>query len=395
MGGCRGTFEGNPVHEKLKILFVHGITEIGGAEVELLRMLGPLSDLGYHPIIACPAGGPLVQELVRRNIEHYTVVMPAWHKIRGYMQRASSASQLQKIIRNAHPVAVHVNDIWWVPQTLRAAGDLQVPIVAHVRQEIEPRKARHYELANADLLLAVSSHIRDSLINGGIPAARVMTVYSGLDLKGITVEASPIQIRSKFGIPKDVPLLGTLASIFTRKGHAVMLKSLPRILSSFPDTHYFIIGTGDADYEAVLRSQVKDLGLENRVHFVGFQESVFGFLAAFNVYVHPVLMEGFGLAVLEAMAMGRPVVATATGGLPEVVRHGETGLLVPPGDEIALAEAIVALLRDPERADSMGQAGRARVGALFSEEVMMQQLRAAYELVLKSRHSSNEKTVPV
>ena len=155
-----------------------------------------------------------------------------------------------------------------------------------------------------------------------------------------------------------------------------------------------IIGTGDADYEAVLRSQVKDLGLEGRVHFTGFQESVFGFLASFAVYVHPVLMEGFGLAVLEAMAMGRPVVATTTGGLPEVVRHGETGLLVPPGNEIALAEAIVALLGDPERADSMGQAGRRRVSALFSEEAMMQQLKAAYELVLRSPHSS-EKTVSV
>ncbi len=394
MGGCPASLGGKPVHKQLNILFVHGITEIGGAERELLRMLVPLSHLGYYPIIACPAQGPLVEELVRRNIEHHTVVLPAWHKFRGYMQRASSASHLQKIIRNAHPVAVHVNDIWWVPQTLRAAANLKIPIVAHVRQEIEPRKARHYALADADLLLAVSSHIRDALINGGIPAARVMTVHSGLDLSDITVEASPVQIRSQFGIPNGAPLLGTLASIFTRKGHEVMLRALPNILRSFPDAHYFIIGTGDADCEAVLRSQVKDLGLEGRVHFAGFQESVFGFLAAFTIYVHPVLMEGFGLAVLEAMAMGRPVVATATGGLPEIVRHGETGLLVPPGDEIALAEAIVALLRDPERADSMGQAGRVRVGALFSEEAMMQQLRAAYELVLRSPHS-NEKTVSV
>ena len=380
------------MHEKLKILFVHGITEIGGAERELLRMLTPLSNLGYDPIIACPARGPFVEELERRNIEHRTVVLPAWHKFRGYMQRASSASQLQKIIRHARPVALHVNDIWWVPQTLRAVGNLQVPIVAHVRQEIEPRKARHYELANADLLLAVSSHIRDALIQGGIPATKVMTVYSGLDLRDITVAASPVQIRSKFGIPHGAPLLGTLASIFTRKGHEVMLKALPRILRLFPGTHYFIIGTGEADCEAILRSQVKDLGLEGRVHFAGFQESVFGFLAAFTVYVHPVLMEGFGLAVLEAMAMGRPVVATATGGLPEVVRHGETGLLVPAANEIALAEAIVSLLGDPERADSMGQAGRLRVSALFSEEAMMQHLKAAYELVLRSPHP-NEKTV--
>jgi glycosyltransferase involved in cell wall biosynthesis len=382
------------VHKQLNILFVHGIAEIGGAERELLRMLKPLSCLGYNPIIACPAQGPFVQELVRRNIEHHSVVLPAWHKIRGYMQRASSARQLQKVIRNTHPVALHVNDIWWVPQTLRAAGDLKVPIVAHVRQEIEPRKVKHYDLADANLLLAVSHHIRDTLINTGIPAARVLTVYSGLDLRNILVEASPVGIRSKFGIPNEAPLLGSLASLFPRKGHEVMLKALPRVLRSFPDAHYFIIGTGDANYEAGLRSQVKSLGLDGRVHFAGFQDSVFGFLAAFTVYVHPVLMEGFGIAVLEAMAMGRPVVATTTGGLPEVVQHGETGILVSPGDDIALAEAIVTLLGDPERADSMGQAGRVRVRALFSEEAMMQQLGAAYESVLRSPRSS-EKTVPV
>jgi glycosyltransferase involved in cell wall biosynthesis len=392
MGGCPASLDGKPVPNQLNILFVHGITEIGGAERELLRILTPLTHLGYHPIIACPAQGPLVQELVRRHIEHRTVVLPAWHKFRSYMQRASSASQLHNIIRNVNPVALHVNDIWWVPQTLRAVGNLQIPIVAHVRQEIEARKARHYELAGADLLLAVSNHIRDALINAGMPAARVMTVYSGLDLGDIGIEASPIQIRSQFGIPTDAPLLGTLASLFTRKGHEVMLRALPRILCSFPGTHYLVIGRGDAAYEAVVRAHVKKLGLEQHVHFAGFQESVFGFLEACTVYVHPVLMEGFGLAVLEAMAMGRPVVATTAGGLPEVVRHGETGLLVPPGDDIALAEAIMALLRDPVRADSMGQAGRVRVSALFSKEVMMQQLKTAYELVLRSPHA---KTVSV
>jgi glycosyltransferase involved in cell wall biosynthesis len=139
---------------------------------------------------------------------------------------------------------------------------------------------------------------------------------------------------------------------------------------------------------------VKNLGLEGRVHFAGFQESVFGFLAALTIYVHPVLMEGFGLAVLEAMAMARPVVASSTGGVPEVVRHGETGLLVPPGDEIALADMVVTLLRDPDRAEAMGQAGHIRVSALFSEEVMMQQLRAAYDFVLRSPNS-NETTVSV
>ena len=382
--------EGNPVHKKLKILFIHGITEIGGAESELLRVLEPLSKLGYYPVVACPGQGPLVQELLRRNIEHHVVRLPPWHKLLHYMQRTTSATQLQRIIRKVQPAVLHVNDIWWVPQTLRAAAPLKIPIVAHVRQEIEPPKARHYGLPSANLLLAVSHHIRDALVTGGVPPERVMTVYSGLNLRNIRVEASSVEVRSKFGIPQDAPLLGTLASLFARKGHEVMLHALPTILGSFPDAHYLIVGAGDARYEAGLRSRVKRLGLQGRVHFAGFQESVFGLLTALTVYVHPVLIEGFGIAVLEAMAMGRPVVASATGGVPEIVRHGETGLLVPPGDPVALAQGIMDVLRDAERANIMGEAGRVRASALFSEDLMIQQLGAAYELILRSPDSSGD-----
>jgi len=369
-----------------KVLIIHGVTEIGGAERELLRILDDLPSLGYHPVVACPVEGPFVQELDCRKIEHHAVVFPPWHKLLGYAQRAFAVRQLRKVIREAQPVLVHVNDIWWVPQTLRAAVRMGLPVVAHVRQEIEPRKVRHYDLVKANLVLAVSRRIRDALVSGGVSAERAKTVYSGLDLHGLAVESTPASVRARFGIPADAPLLGTVGSLFPRKGYAVMLKALPSILSSFPAAHYLVIGTGDADHERKLRSQVVTLGLEGRVHFTGFQEAVYGALAALTVYVHPALMEGFGIAVLEAMAMERPVVATATGGLPEIVRSGETGLLVPPGDAVALAQAVMALLRDPARATAMGKAGRSRVGALFSHGIMLQQLRTAYDFALRNAH---------
>jgi glycosyltransferase involved in cell wall biosynthesis len=371
---------------KLKILFMHGITEIGGAERELLRILDDLPNLGYHPVVACPAEGPFVQQLDCRKIEHHTVVFPPWHKLLGYTQRAFAVRQLRKVIRAAQPVLLHVNDIWWVPQTLRAAVDMGVPVVAHVRQEIEPRKVRHYDLVRANLVLAVSRRIQDALISGGVSAERAKTMYSGLDLGGLAVESTAAAVRARFDIPADAPLLGTVGSLFPRKGYAMMLKALPTILSFFPAAHYLVIGTGDADYERKLRSQVVTLGLEGHVHFTGFQEAVYGTLAALTVYVHPALMEGFGIAVLEAMAMERPVVATVTGGLPEIVQSGETGLLVPPGDVDALAEAVLALLRDPARATAMGNAGRSRVDELFSHGIMLQQLRAAYDFTLRDAH---------
>ena len=127
---------------------------------------------------------------------------------------------------------------------------------------------------------------------------------------------------------------------------------------------------------------VEILGLERRVHFAGFQKSVYSCLAAMDLYVHPALMEGFGIAVLEAMAMRKPVVATTTGGLPEIVQDGETGMLVPPGDAGALARVVSSLLRDSARSRQWGEAGRARITAHFTAEAMMDQLTSGYEAVL-------------
>src|SRR5207245_5478451 len=141
--------------------------------------------------------------------------------------------------------------------------------------------------------------------------------------------------------------------------------ALPAILRSFPNLHYVIVGSGEPAYERTLQGVVSRLGLENRVHFMGFQNVVYPYLAALNLYVHPALMEGFGIAVLEAMAMRKPVVATTTGGLPEIVQDGQTGLLVPPGEPNVLAQAIVSLLLDSTRRVAMGRSGHGRLDALL------------------------------
>src|SRR5438309_1063166 len=161
-----------------------------------------------------------------------------------------------------------------------------------------------------------------------------------------------------------------------------MLRAMPKILAALPQVHYVIVGSGDAAYETRLRAVVKDLRLERCVHFAGFQASVYPYLAAMDVYVHPALMEGFGIAVLEAMAMRKPVVATTTGGLPEIVQDGKTGVLVPPNEPDALARAIVGLLQDSTRRVAMGRSGRNRVETLFTVEAMMDRLIAAYGLLL-------------
>jgi glycosyltransferase involved in cell wall biosynthesis len=368
--------------EATTVLFIHGITEIGGAERELLVIVDRLPRCGFRPLVVCPGIGPLTEELAQRNVEVRFAPMPPWRKLFAYPKRPAAVRALRDVIAAVHPGLIHVNDIWWVPQTLRAVAGVRVPIIAHVRQEIEPPKVRRYELDKVDLVLPMSRQIRQSLEKGGVLPERLKVLHSGIDLSAVPDHEDGREIRHRFGIPAEALVLGTVANLFARKGYDVMLRALPEIVATFPQVHYLIVGTGDADYETRLRAIVRDLGLESRVHFAGFADPVYPCLAAMDLYVHPALMEGFGIAVLEAMAMRKPVVATTAGGLPEVAQDGDTGILVPPGDPDALARAVLLLLQDPARCRKLGEAGRDRVAALFTVDAMMDNLAAGYRALL-------------
>jgi glycosyltransferase involved in cell wall biosynthesis len=380
------------VPDKLSVLFIHGVAEIGGAERELLLMLDQLPRFGYEPLLVCPEQGPLLDEVNRRGILHRDVLLPAWRKLFAYPQRSSAVRQLREVIQTLRPALLHVNDIWWVPQALRAAGRA-APVVAHARQEVDPAKVKRYELDRADCILAVSHCIQSALEAGGVSPSRVQTVYSGVPLGQIPSRIDGRELRVSLGIPVGTPLIGTVANLFPRKGYEVMLRAMSAVLRTRPDVHYLIVGKGEHGYEETLRELVCSLGIHKHVHFAGFQERVYPYLAALTLYVQPALMEGFGIAVLEAMAIGKPVVATRAGGLPEIVDHEKTGLLVPPGNSDALAAAVLVLLQDPARATAMGQAGQSRV-ALFSVEKMMEQLTQVYGAVLARAEMAGQR-VPV
>lgn len=368
------------------VLFIHGITQIGGAERELLLILENLRRDGYGAVVVCPDKGPLGEELERLGIEIRYVPLPAWRKVLAYPRRARGIRRLRDVITEVRPALIHVNDIWWVPQSLRANFGLGVPILAHVRQEIEPVKVRRYRLNQVDGVLPVSRHVQQSLEAGGVNRERLWTIYSGLDMTRVPQKEGDHPRGRRFGVPDDVPLIGTVANLFPRKGYEVILKALPKILACFPMMQYIIIGQGDSGYERTLRSLVHAMGLEKTVRFVGYQEEVYSCLAAMDIYVHPALMEGFGIAMLEAMAMEKPVVASRVGGIPEVVQDGVTGLLVPPGDPETLAAAILHLLEDPHTRHMMGMAGRERLEAHFTLEQTMKTLQAVYAELLSNQN---------
>lgn len=373
---------------KGKVLFIHGVTEIGGAERELLLILERLQRRKIECAVVCSGHGRLTQELRHRSIPLAIAPLPPWRKASSFLQRGSAIHELREVLRSIKPTLIHVNDIWWVPQVLRAAKDLAIPKLAHVRQEIEANKVVQYQLGRTDCVLAVSRQIARSLQAAGVKESGIEILYSGIDCFSKSAQNAST-MREQLGLPPDALVLGTVANLFPRKGYDVMLKALPRIVAAFPHVYYLMIGKGDDSWGHKLRRLSSKLAIADHVRFLGFQERVDPFLAILDLYVHPAVMEGFGIAVLEAMAAGNAIVATRVGGIPEIVADHVTGLLVQPNDADGLASAIIELLHDPSRRSQYAIEGRKRAETSFSIDAMMRKLLDVYRKV------TNDKFVPV
>lgn len=371
-----------------RILYIHGIGRIGGAERDLQSMLRACRRDEWEPHVACPPDTPLFERLTGEGSRLHALSLAPWRKWYSPFVRWRGVRSLRELLAGTAPDLVHVNDIWWVPHTIAAVRGIsgrRPPIVAHVRQEIEPEKVRRYSLGSVEAVIAISKQVEQSLIAGGVSRTAVRTIYSGIQFSDAAPAAQSPALYAAFGLSADAVLLGTVAHLFARKGYDVMLRALPAIIREVPAVQYLIVGTGDAAYERQLRALAATLRVANHVHFAGFQDDVAPFLSALSLYVHPARMEGFGIAVLEALAAGKAVVATRVGGLPEVVEHGRTGLLVAPNDPDELSAAILSLLRDEGRRKEMGDRAARTARERFDLRASMGDMERLYRQALTGR----------
>jgi glycosyltransferase involved in cell wall biosynthesis len=223
----------------------------------------------------------------------------------------------------------------------------------------------------ARAVLAVSHPIRERLIEeDDVPPERVQFLSNAARLPSdLGPPALPPGVRG-------CPLVGVIARLQREKGLSIFLEAAGRVASTFPRARFLLVGDGPLRHE--LLCQARRLGLEGRVHFLGFRTDALGVLASLDLCVVPSLSEGAPLVVLEAMTLGVPVVATAVGGIPHQLRHNREGLLVPPGDATGLAEACIALLQNPERAQTLAEAGRVRARSQFRHEALVQHIEDLY-----------------
>ncbi|HET7291014.1 MAG TPA: glycosyltransferase family 4 protein [Vicinamibacteria bacterium] len=240
-----------------------------------------------------------------------------------------------------------------------------------------------------DALISVNDKTTEGALAAGIGRPeQYLTIFSGMELEPFLAvrDALPVaEAKRRLGIPQDAPVVGKIARLFPLKGHEQFFEAAERIAAAEPRAFFLLVGNGTLREELEQRAQ--RLGIAPRTVFAGLvpPEQVPACIQAMDVVVHASLREGIARVIPQAGAVGKPVVAFAMDGAPEVIRDGVSGCLVPPRDAAALAERTLALLGDPARRRAMGEAGREFAAEHFRVETMVERIDAVYEKLLVSR----------
>lgn len=213
-----------------------------------------------------------------------------------------------------------------------------------------------------------------------IPAKKIVRIHYGLEPEPLMDQADPQYIRQQFQIPDDVPLIGTIGQLAEQKGQTYLLQAIQQILPQVPDLRVVLIGKGSL--RKTLAQQAKSLGIEKHVTFAGYRTDAIKLLSGFDFFVFPSLWEGFGLVLLEAMALKKAIVASAVSAIPETVLHGKTGLLVPPKHVEKLADAMLTLLKDKDLRQTLGENGYKRLQQDFTVQKMIRTTESLYTTLL-------------
>lgn len=386
-----------------KILYLNPSSQLGGAEKSLLDLLRHLNREKHHPIISCPAQGKFVEELRKIGVE--IEIIP-------YDRRILDLS------RNGSGLHLFTFPLffWWLTPTVLALKNLikdkgvhlivtngikchfigtvlslitKKPLIWHVRDFMATGWLRW-------MLRSMGRFFPDKIITnsravGGIFSGngKRETVYNGVDLTHFDPDMDGVKERSAFNIGKHTALIGTIGHLAPLKGYEELIGAMREVIREGFDVKLALVGddiySHSKSYKQKLLSLVDSTGLKDRIIFTGYRENIPELLASFDIFVLPSRIEGFGRVNLEAMAMGKPVISTNVGGIPEVVQDGVTGILVTPRNAKALARAIIRVFNNPRLGKSMGNAGRRRVEEHFTLQAHVQRIEEIYLEILQTR----------
>ncbi|MGK7905036.1 MAG: glycosyltransferase family 4 protein [Hormoscilla sp.] len=362
------------------VLHIQKVANIAGSENHLLTLLPRLKESGYEPTMLVLTDrhdhpSSFLNEMQSLGIQ--TEVMPILGDLNPRL-----ISRLVNFIQQKNYAIVHTHLLHADLYGALAARLAQVQWVISThhnddkfRRHIPWRWAIAWNMKLMDRVICISENVKQfSQKIEQISSNKITVIPYGLNPDSVKQDRSWLE---KFGWSNDVPVLGIVARLTEQKGHTTLLKAMSEVVRQFPTVQLVIIGDGELRQE--LQELVNQLSIAQQVYFLGYRENAAGMMAGFDIFVHPSRWEGFGLVFLEAMTASLPIVATQVGSIPEIVRQGETGLLVPVDDPTALAHAICRLLSDRTLARKMGRTGRDRLEKNFTVAAMVERTCRLYK----------------
>ena len=360
----------------MKILHIETGLRLYGGALQVRYLIEGLQGRGIRNILICSKGSAIAKYF--KNNEYVDVQEVAY--IGDVDPRLLGA--ILSVIGKRRPNLFHVHsrrgaDLWGAI----AARLVRTPsIVTRRVDNPESRLATKLKYRSFDKVITISEGIKRVLISQGVPECHIECVRSAIDVSEYGKKCRKKWFRSEFGLPKECLIIGMVAQFIARKGHKYMLKAFEEIHEEYPNTFLIFFGRGPLETE--VKSQVAQKGLMNKVLFAGFRKDIANLLPCLDILVHPALMEGLGVSLIQAAASGVPIVATKVGGIPEIVRHNKNGLLVPPKESGRLAKALRRLLSDNRLRSRLGIGGRSLVQEEFSIDTMVEGNLRIYKQLL-------------
>jgi len=361
----------NPPRSTQRIAFVCFSRALGGLELSTLRLVKGINSRGMHAMVIVPPSSPLEQRAVEWGIQMATL-MPRWRY--GDIFAARKLAGILKEHKIGLVVMMQSQDIHLAALAAYLFPSPKLVFYQQMDSRHNKRDLWHrWIFSRLSLWITLTNTMKDNaLATTPMKSAKVKVVPLGTDLERFEPsQFAQSEARSFFGLPHSRKIVGVLGRLDPGKGQEVLLRALPEVLKHHPETLLLIAGdetAGEPGYKEYLQKLCRSLDADKSVKFLPFTDDVPRLMAALDIFVLPSFSETFGIVVIEAMAMKKPIIATNIGGPPEVITHQQTGLLVEPRDSAVLAEAINRLLDNEPLKNSLGYAAREDALRRFSME---------------------------
>ena len=362
----------------MKILHINTEKTWRGGEQQTFNLLLGLNKRIIFSHLLCQPGSPMAEKAKQAQMTVFPITMHGEIDLIACLRIRKLINRFNYDIIHSHTSHAH---------TLAFLASFGIKVRRVVTRRVDFSIFRHSFLKlsgikyryMADFYIAISQKIKNVLIDDGISSGRIFVVHSGIDINRFDADGKK-QLISEFDIRNNEQIVINVAHLAGHKGQQYLVRAIPLVLGKIPDVRFFIIGGGKLMDE--LKTLAASLGLKKELIFTGFRKNVGAFYQIADLFVMSSVQEGLGTAVLDALVLGKPVVATRAGGIPEIIRDGETGRLVAPGDPAALAEGIVEMLNHTERAKRMAVYGQEMVRKKFCVEAMVNRNIEVYKKIL-------------